>query len=110
MLVWTLIHLGCCINSCAMIGLIGVETDAEQWKHVAVIYAEVLATKQQDDRPSHWTLRLRPIATLTGNVDAAQLEEIEANATIANMIVSYIQTVPATGTKVIALLGGVVNC
>jgi hypothetical protein len=102
-----LLQLGNMIISCAMTGPISVGTDARVWEHGAVVYAEVLDTKQQDDNPSHWKLRLRPLATLTGRIDAAEKEEIEATATIRNILASYIINVPAKGTKVIALLGGV---
>ncbi len=102
-----LVQFGALVNCCAMIGPMGIGTEARVWEHVAVVYAEVLDAKQQDDSPSKWKLRLRPLATLTGHFDAAENDDLEAMALMRNFAVSHIVNVPVKGTKVIALLGGV---
>jgi hypothetical protein len=74
------------------------------WDDTAVLYAKVSAV--DFDRHDGHILRITPIATLTGPVDAAQYEELSAHITIdpgtgVGLISSSFTAAPRIGSNVI---------
>jgi hypothetical protein len=108
---------------CIFLGMIcqSAITDADFWPNAAVVYAEVLSvdrivdgqpvrlTKEErlkSELKQRYVVNLKPIATLTGNCDAALQKEIAAETWIGRYSLhpSAILKPPADGTKVIVLV------
>jgi hypothetical protein len=101
----------CASELCAMTGPGTIEdTIQSQWdQYLTVFYAEVVDTQPHEHVPirvTNWYIRLKPLATLSGHLDAACVGEITADAAISNGNVSVIASVPKKGSKVVVLVTG----
>ncbi len=93
----------------------------ELWQNAAVLYAEVQSTKlnneeipnKSDKHPggalqnADYSIRIKPIATLTGNFDSAREQDIEIQTQVfgtAVMDQGAIHQVPANHAKIIVMI------
>src|SRR3954471_20641946 len=74
---------------------------AISWKHQSVIFATVSDATQNS--PTEWTLKLKTLATLSGELDSALMGEISANV-LVRPLVSQIPEAPAKGTKIVVVV------
>jgi hypothetical protein len=72
------------------------------WNHAAVVYAQITRVESVD--PIRNTIYFRPIATLTGDFDAAFQGERSASAAIGSAELTLIAKAPKKDAKVILLL------
>ena len=84
------------------------------WKRAAVLYAEILDVKKVPDPPGkqqggeygEYTVRVRPLATLTGDFDSALRADIPLHVSIvipATMSSSSIENIPPAGKRIVVM-------
>ncbi len=85
---------------CGISGL--SQAPAEIWEDTAVIYAEVLGV--QSGAGHGFIIELKPLATLSGRVDAAFEGKLFATVVIGDSQIREISAPPKKGAKVIAVV------
>src|SRR5947208_1010759 len=80
---------------------------AAYWERGFVLYAEVMEVRPVTH--SSYKIRLKPLATLTGNFDAAFENELDVEAVIGSLNTGIIMRPPEKGSRILVLVQDVMS-